>query len=625
MSKKNGNPLLSLIEFALVGGMMWYGYNWAANRFNLNIDLDSIISSLSPQPTPSNSPSARVVVSQPALTNPPIPLTLPQSVPAGTVINLTTSPNLGQISQALKQGFEKTFPATQVNINTNEVDTRYVISGKLDLVALERPLEPWEKEQGLVAIPVSQDSLVIVVSNKNKFKRSLTPEQIQGIFTGKITNWSDLGGVDLPIGIINKPQNSDIYKTFQTLVLNNEMPLKNNTSKENLGKYGISYASYSEVLGDASIRILPVAGMTPEAANYPYQKQFYYAYKNPPNAAAQAFLGYATASQGKDIIKQNKLVKTPKPAEIAVKKAPEKPKPTPNLSPWEKKEIRAIYLSRYQVTNRASEETIRKRVRYYKAQGINTIIHGVWGNGCTMYKSEVMENFLGAKSCPNEFREQWLDWLIDEAHRQGMQVHAYFEKGIKIDENSPIFDRAVEKKWIVPGVDRTYSGVEHYVLDVETPEIGKFFTDILVEFVKKYPQIDAVQWDDYLGYHAELPGKVDRTANLTKFVKKMAAAMKQANPKVSFDLCHHNPYWAKRYFAADWENWGVDRVFIQAYNEKNFSEELNYALRYHGIAITDAQLPRLKGLIDNPQIKNILIFPLGGKPEDTAARLKALR
>ena len=134
-----------------------------------------------------------------------------------------------------------------------------------------------------------------------------------------------------------------------------------------------------------------------------------------------------------------------------------------------------------------------------------------------------------------------------------------------------------------------------------------------------------MQWDDYLGYYAELPGKVDRTDNLTKFVKQMTSSMKKANPAVSFDLCHHNPYWAKRYFAADWQKWGVDRVFIQAYNEKNFQQELVYAEKYNGIAITDQQLKRLQELVKNPEIKSILIFPLGGKPETTAASLKNFR
>ncbi len=292
------------------------------------------------------------------------------------------------------------------------------------------------------------------------------------------------------------------------------------------------------------------------------------------------------------------------------------------LKPWEKKTIRGIYLSRYQITNNADEVTIRQRVRYYHDQGINTIIHGVWGNGCTMYKSKVLQQMLSAESCPNQFQDKWLDWLIDEAHNQGMQVHAYFEKGIKIDKNSPIFDLAISKKWIVPGVDRTYTGIEHYVLDVEIPEVANLFKNILVEFVQKYPNIDAVQWDDYLGYHAELPGKVDRSDRLTKFLQEMIAGMKKANPSVSFDICHHNPYWAKQYFAADWQKWKVDRVFIQAYNEKNFQEELNYAKNYAGIAITDKQFHRLKELINNPEIKSVLIFPLSGNPEEVAKNVE---
>ena len=300
-----------------------------------------------------------------------------------------------------------------------------------------------------------------------------------------------------------------------------------------------------------------------------------------------------------------------------------KPKPVPK-TPWEKKEIRGIYLSRYNITNNTSEKVIRERVRYYKSKGFNTIIHGVWGNACTMYKSEVMQQTLGFKSCPNLFQDKWLDWLIDEAHKQGMEVHAYFEKGIKIDKNSPIFNLAVEKRWIVPGVDKTYSGIDHYVLDVEVPEVANFFKEILAEFVTKYPKIDAVQWDDYLGYHAELPGKVNRTDKLTKFTQQMIAAMKQANPSVSFDICHHNPYWAKRYFAADYQKWKVDRIFIQAYNEDGFQEELNYAKKVDGIAISDKQFHRVEELIKNKDIKSVLVFPIAGKPKETASKLNEL-
>ncbi|MGD1896338.1 MAG: family 10 glycosylhydrolase [Phormidesmis sp.] len=288
---------------------------------------------------------------------------------------------------------------------------------------------------------------------------------------------------------------------------------------------------------------------------------------------------------------------------------------------WQSKEIRGIYMSRYRITNNTPEETIRNRVRYYKQQGINTIIHGVWGNGCPMYDSDVMMETFGTSRCDNEFQADWLAWLIDEAHNQDMQVHAYFEKGIKLDAQSPIFEIAEANGWFVPGIDRTYPSVDHYVLDVNNPQVSQFFEQILAEFVRKYPTVDAVQWDDYLGYHAGLADSVDRTSHLTSFVQRMRTGMKHANPNVSFDICHHNPYWGARYFAADWVNWGADRTFIQAYNDANFYDELSYIESSAGVAISDNQLHRLEDIINNPNIKSVLIFPTTGDPVTAARRV----
>ena len=323
----------------------------------------------------------------------------------------------------------------------------------------------------------------------------------------------------------------------------------------------------------------------------------------------------------------SKPLPPPKLSVPPVRSAPPSARTGPTAWPtlpanWASKEMRGIYISRYAITNRASEKVIRDRVRYYKAQGINTIIHGVWGNGCTMYKSEVMQQTLGYSSCPNLFQDDWLNWLIDEAHLQGMEVHAYFEKGIKLDKNSPIFDLATQKKWLVPGIDKTYAGVDHYLLDVEKPEVAKYFHEIQAEFVRKYPTIDAVQWDDYLGYHEEISGGIDRTQALTDFVLGLRNAVKQTNPNVSFDICHHNPYWGKRYFDADWKNWNVDRAFIQAYDDKNFAVELGYIEQSEGIAVSDDQFARLESLANNSNVESVFLFPSNGNPEETAARFK---
>ncbi|MBD2014514.1 family 10 glycosylhydrolase [Microcoleus sp. FACHB-53] len=383
----------------------------------------------------------------------------------------------------------------------------------------------------------------------------------------------------------------------------------------NLDKLGISQFLSIDKLGISKILPIDKLGISKILPNNQQNNQ----QPTPPNLAPAPTQQVQIANSPLEPVIPTKTPATKPavpPSSVTLNKSP-----SPE-TPWEKKAIRGIYLSRYQATNNANERMIRERVRYYRSQGINTIIHGVWGNGCTMYNSEVMQQTFGYKSCPNQFQEKWLDWLIDEAHKQGMQVHAYFEKGIKIDKNSPIFDEAISKRWIVPGVDKTYAGIDHYVLDVEIPEVANLFRKISVEFVQKYPTIDAVQWDDYLGYHADLPGKVDRTTGLTNFVQQMRADIKTANPKVSFDLCHHNPYWGKRYFAADWSNWNVDRVFIQTYNDANFTQELDYAEKYEGVAISDQQLSRLKELVDNPKIKSVLLFPSSGKPEETAASIK---
>jgi uncharacterized lipoprotein YddW (UPF0748 family) len=289
------------------------------------------------------------------------------------------------------------------------------------------------------------------------------------------------------------------------------------------------------------------------------------------------------------------------------------------------KPIVGIYLSRYHATRQASEQNIRQRVRYYYSQGFNTIIHGVAANGCTYYDSNVTKTRFGYTRCPeihpNEFKAEWLNWLIDEAHQHGMEVHAYFEKGIKLDQRSPILQLAQNNNWVLPEIDQTYAGMDHYVLDVNIQEVAEYYIKLMKEFAQKYPLIDAIQWDDYVAYHTTTKSTPEQTAILTNFMQQMVQAVKTTTPAISFDISHHNPYWAGQYFAADWQKWGVDRAFIQGYNDKNFTPEMNYAEQFDGLGITDNQFHRLEEIVNNKKIRGILIFPLHNeKAKDTAAK-----
>ncbi len=75
-------------------------------------------------------------------------------------------------------------------------------------------------EQGveLTIEPIGRDALVFIVNEDNPVQ-SLTQEQLIGIYTGEITNWSDVGGADLPIVAFQRPEESGSQSLFMKLLM----------------------------------------------------------------------------------------------------------------------------------------------------------------------------------------------------------------------------------------------------------------------------------------------------------------------------------------------------------------------------------------------------------------------
>ncbi|HAC62278.1 MAG TPA: porin [Cyanothece sp. UBA12306] len=411
--KKKSISCLSLILiYTILGYALW----WLINQTNFNINklisnnqsidefgkiIQSIIAFVTQDyidKNPKNTP-----IYEPKNSNNTQSKTLfdfPQSVAKGTTITLNGSTSMAHINQALKISFEKTFSESLIAINAqgSDIGIQDILKGKIDLAASSRPLTSSEKQQGLIAIPVTQDSIAIIVGNTNPLRRGLTQQQLIDIFQGKIDNWSTLGGENRTIKVINRPAISGTRQVFQKLVLNNSsfgnkpnfITLDRDSTTlilQALGNNGISYANYSQIANQLTVLTVPINGLTPEAKIYPYQQTLYYIYKQPINPAVKAFLGYTTSEQGQKIIKNaqlnhNQIKISQSSNQQSLKQDQQSIKVDRNsklsnqvnqLTPWEKKVIRGIYLSRYQITNNASEQTIRQRVRYYKSRGINTI------------------------------------------------------------------------------------------------------------------------------------------------------------------------------------------------------------------------------------------------------------
>jgi len=102
-----------------------------------------------------------------------------------------------------------------------------LINGTTDICAASRGMK--EKEQKLakennafpVEISVARDGIVMIVHPENPVN-SLTTDQLRLIYTGKVTNWKDVGGADTPILLLSRESSSGTFVFFQEHVLDKE-------------------------------------------------------------------------------------------------------------------------------------------------------------------------------------------------------------------------------------------------------------------------------------------------------------------------------------------------------------------------------------------------------------------
>ncbi|MDY7020455.1 MAG: phosphate ABC transporter substrate-binding protein [Cyanobacteriota bacterium] len=239
----------------------------------------------------------------------------PTSVPANTQIQIDGSTSMVTITQNLKQGFERQFPGTSVVTAANGTNNgiQAVLNGNADIAGVSRALTDPEQEQGLSALPIASDQIAVVVGINNPYKGGLTNDQVYKIFTGQITNWSEVGGPDATIRVLNRPPVSGTHQAFQEIVLGGEnfgttpnittLPRDETTGMlRQLGEDGIGYATFTQTVNQQTVRTVPVEGVQPGAVSYPYQRQLYYVYKQPASPAVQAILGYATSPSGQKVI-----------------------------------------------------------------------------------------------------------------------------------------------------------------------------------------------------------------------------------------------------------------------------------------------------------------------------------
>lgn len=241
---------------------------------------------------------------------------LPSALPTGSTLKVDGSTSMSVINEALKQQFQQQFPGTTVDLAASRTDEalQALLNGKLDLVAVGRPLTDAEKAEGLVEVPISREKVAIIVGPDNPFNGDITFEQFAKIFRGEITDWSELGGPAGPIRVIDRPDYSDTRLSLSRYNVFQNAPFQPGATAEPveqddtvavvqaLGKDGIGYAIASQVTNQANVKIIPMHQTLPTDPRYPYSQPRGYVYKASAdgtlNPVVTAFLGLATSASG---------------------------------------------------------------------------------------------------------------------------------------------------------------------------------------------------------------------------------------------------------------------------------------------------------------------------------------
>ena len=248
-------------------------------------------------------------------------------------IQIKGSDTMVNLVQAWSEEYMKANPDVFVAVTGGGSGTGFasLISSTCDIAMASRQIKTQEVEQarGKSVDPrefkVALDGLAVVVNPNNPVSK-LTTDQLAGIFTGKVKNWSEVGGNDLKIIILSREVNSGTHVYFKEHILRKgDAKSKEEFSPEALllpssqaiadevkqntgaiGYYGMGYISKDQkavaVAKDtASAYVEPTADNVSNGS-YPISRPLFFYMNGKPSGAVKNFVDYTLSPEGQTVV-----------------------------------------------------------------------------------------------------------------------------------------------------------------------------------------------------------------------------------------------------------------------------------------------------------------------------------
>ena len=236
-------------------------------------------------------------------------------------ITISGSTSVGPTMEILAEAYEKN---NDVKIEIQQVGSsagiKNTIDGTSDLGMSSRDLKD-EEAQAVDATEIALDGIA-VVTNKDNPVSDLTLEQVKDIFTGKITNWKEVGGNDAPIVVVSREDGSGTRDGFQENVgFESEELTKDAQISDGSGNIksivegnenAIGYISFGYV--DENVNALTIDGVELNAENvkndsYAIARPFLFVNKEDViTEQGKNFIDFILSEEGQNVVEENGFI-----------------------------------------------------------------------------------------------------------------------------------------------------------------------------------------------------------------------------------------------------------------------------------------------------------------------------
>lgn len=238
-------------------------------------------------------------------------------------LSLAGSTSMEKLCEAMSESFMEANPGVVVTVEYtgSGAGLESLAAGSVDIGNASRGLKDEEKANGSVENIVAIDGIAVIVDKENTVT-NLSADELSMVYTGEVSNWSELGGADQPIVVIGREAGSGTRDAFEEL-----LGVKDSCSyAQELDSTGAVLAKVASTPGsvgyvsldvvDDSVIGMKINGIEPTeaeilAGNYLLQRPFVMATKgeiSAQNDQVKAWFDYINSDAGKEVIKKVGLI-----------------------------------------------------------------------------------------------------------------------------------------------------------------------------------------------------------------------------------------------------------------------------------------------------------------------------